>query len=152
MAVQGKLIGKIDYDRGVTFSVEPSSGMNVYMYDNEPGVYRNIHGLIISAELAKKAGFDIEKYGKEKIKRERMAIAMSAIEAELEHVPEAKKTPIRTKCGFKIMDIGLERYNVEDPDGNVLNTVAMSKPIADTLFDQLTKECKEDEKKVAKVK
>lgn len=144
----GRLIGNIDYDRGVTFNVEPKSGMNIYMYDNEPGVYRNIHGLVVPAELAQSAGFDTEKHAKAKLKTERMALAMKAIEVELEHAADAKEEPVMQKCGFKVMDIGLERYNVLDPDGNVLNAVALSKPVAKTLLAQLTAECKEEPKKV----
>lgn len=129
---------KIDYDRGVSFQLHPKTGMNIYMYKDAPGHYINAFGSPVSDALAREAGFDIERFGKEKIKRERMAIAMGAIERELEAQGDAKPEPVYEKAGFKVYDIGLGRHNVVDPDGNQLNASPLSREIADVLIRELT--------------
>lgn len=133
----------IDYDRGVVFQTHPSTGMNVYMYKSEPGKYINAYGSPLSEKIAQEAGFDTVKYGKEKLKRERMAVAMGAIERELEAVEDAKVEPVYELGGFKIMDIGLGRHNVIDPDGNQLNATPLSREIADILVKELNPKTEE---------
>lgn len=110
----------ISYKRGVFIKTEALSGIDVFMYVDTPGVYLNAYGTEVSEELAKQAGFDVEKYGKEKLKRERMAAAMTAIEQELQLADEQEHKVVAEKGGFKVKDLGLGRAIVEDPDGNKL--------------------------------
>lgn len=126
---------KIDYDRGVTKKLHPT-GVAVYMYADEPGVYRNAFGTIVSDELAEQAGYDLKQLGKLRLKRERMAAAMEAINAELES-GEIERIVVEERDGFQLVDIGYDRFNVEDPDGNVLNPVPLTKVQAKPLFDKL---------------
>lgn len=129
---------KIDYDRGVIISQHKASGMDVFMYVDTPGVYLNAFGAPVSDQLAKEAGYDVEKFGKDKLKRERMAKAMTAIEAELAIADEVgKKNVVEEKGGFKIVDMGVGRHYVEDPDGNRLNSVPLPVEQARVLLTQL---------------
>lgn len=127
---------KIDYNRGVMIMTHNASGMNVYMYLDTPGDYLNAFEGPVSEQLAKEAGYDVEKYGKEKIKRIRMAQAKEAIEAELNNADVTNEV-VREKNGFKVVDIGLGRHKVEDPDGNTLTAVYLPKEQAFFLLDQL---------------
>ncbi len=73
----------IDVNRGVRIKRHPSMGL-VYMYIDTPGVFLNTFGKEVPDKIASQAHFDVETLGKERIKRERMAEAMTAIEIELE--------------------------------------------------------------------
>ena len=129
---------KIDYDRGVIISQHKASGMDVFMYVDTPGVYLNAFGTPVSDQLAKEAGYDVEKFGKDKLKRERMAKAMTAIEAELAIADEVgKKNVIEEKGGFKIVDLGVGRHYVEDAEGNRLNSIPLPVEQARVLLAQL---------------
>ena len=131
---------KIDYDRGVTFSLHPTTGMNVYMYKNEPGIYRNAYGAVIPETLAKEAGFPVEKYAKERVRRERVAAAMGAIDEELKEADAQSQNVVVERNGFQVVEFGAGRHNVKDPDGNVLNTIPLTKEVAEKLLERLVPE------------
>lgn len=128
---------KINYDRGVTFMLHQPTGMNVFMYKNEPGVYRNIFEGIVPEEMAKEAGFDVEKFAKERNRRERMAAAMDAIDAELKEADSVEQKVVVENQGYRVIEYGAGRHNVKDPDGNVLNTVPLSLEVATRLVERL---------------
>lgn len=133
---------KIDYDRGVIFKTHPTNGMNVYMYVDTPGKYLNAFGTGVEEKLAAEAGFDIEKYGKLRIKGERMATAMKAIEEELEMVDKVE-TVVQEQDGFKLIDIGLGRHVLKDPEGNILTTTMLSEEQGKLLLSRLVPQPKE---------
>lgn len=128
---------RIDYDRGVMFSQHPTTGMNIYMYMDTPGVYLNVFENPVHESLAKEAGFDVEKYARARIRQERMAQAKNAIEAELAGVDPDEVKEVKSIGGFKIMDIGLGRHNVLDPDGNTLNSIPLTLEVAEKLAERL---------------
>ena len=137
---------KINYDRGVIISQHKSSGMDVYMYVDTPGVYLNAFGTPIDEQLAKEAGFDVVKYGKDRVKRERMAAAMGAIEHELEIAnEEGNKKTVKEQNGFKVIDIGLGRHYVEDPDGNRLTATPLPLEQSVLLLDKIAPPVKSTE-------
>lgn len=132
----------IDYDRGVTKRKHKATGIDVYMYDDEPGVFRTAHGNIIAVKFAKEAGFDIASLEKERVKKERVAQAMSAIEAEFSSHGAVREV-LKEKDGLRVVHIGAGRHNVEDPDGGVLNQVHLSKEVALKLLDSLAPSAEE---------
>lgn len=133
---------KIDYDRGVLKRIEPVSKLEVYMYVDTPGVYLNAHGTPVAEALGKSAGFPVEFYAKQRVRKERMAQAMDAISTELDLV-ENVTTVVREKGGFKIVDIGLGRHQVHDPDGDNLTKEPLTAQQADLVLDQLVPSIKE---------
>lgn len=129
----------IDYNRGVLKKVHNKLGVDVYMYKDTPGVYLNAYGTEVSEALAAEAGFDIETLGRARLKRERMAQAMAAIEQELNpEVGAGERKLVEERGGFKIMDIGLGRHIVEDPDGNKLTAAPLPLETAKVLLERLT--------------
>lgn len=112
---------KIDYDRGVIIRTAADIGMDIFMYRGAPGVYLNAHGHQVGEEIAKMAGFDVDRYRLQKKRKEAMAAAASAVDAEL---LASETTDVRTvveeKDGYKIILLSAGRHVVEDPDGNVL--------------------------------
>lgn len=128
----------IDFDRGVIFATHPQLGLSVYMYVDAPGKYINAFGKEISETLAKEAGFEVERYAKDRRRREMLAKAAQAIDSELESVEEPKAAVVLEKEGFKVLDIGYGRFNVNDPDGNMLNATPLSQELAEKLVERLT--------------
>lgn len=126
----------IDVDRGVLMRYLEGTGIQVYMYVDEPGVFLNAFGKEVSEDLAKQAGFDVERLSRERVKRERMKAAFAAIEAEIDN-SEAKENVVEERDGFRLIDIGLGRYMIKDPEGASLNPVPVTEQIAKKLFDQL---------------
>ncbi len=109
------------------------------MYIDNPGVYINAFGNDVPEALAAGAGFDVERLGKLRVRHERMAMAKEAIEAEL-GMAEAERNVKLERAGFKLLDLGLERYHIEDPDGNLLTPMPVPESIAMTLLNQLSPE------------
>lgn len=125
----------IDYDRGVVKRKHPS-GLELYMYMDEPGTYRNAFGNEVEETLAKEAGFKVDSLRLAKLKKERMAEAMSQIEAEL---ADEKREVVKEKDGFKVVSIGLGRHIVEGPDGTSLTDTPIPKEMAETILERLVK-------------
>lgn len=117
----------IDYDRGVLINTDAISGMDIFMYYDQPGVYLNAHGVPVPEALAKSAGFDVEFYSKEKVKRDRMAAAKAVIENDLKDAKDETGEKIDLDGGYSIVGIGLGRYMLKDPDGNTLTETPLSK-------------------------
>lgn len=116
----------IDLNRGVEIHRHRASGMYVYMYIDTPGVYLNHFGKPVDEALAEQAGYEVVRLGKEKLKRERMASAMSAIERELALADSAvAEVILEERGGYKVVQLALGNANIFDDEGNKLN----SKPI-----------------------
>ncbi len=109
----------IDYDRGVVKRIHPS-GAEVYMYRDEPGVYRNAFGSEISDKMATECGMNVEKYAKARRKKEMLDKAYEAIELELADDSDVQRTVVQERGGFNLIALGLGRHILEDPDGNNL--------------------------------
>ncbi len=141
----------IDVDRGVMMRYLDGTGIQVYMYLDTPGVYLNAFGAEVSGDLARQAGFDVEKLGRERTKRERMATAFAAIEAEIEGRSEKEATLVE-RNGFKLIDIGLGRTVIKDPDGLSLVSNPVPLEYGQKLFDMLAPEVKVEVKVEAETK
>jgi hypothetical protein len=127
---------KIDYDRGVRIRTVPNMGMDIFMYKDAPGVYLNAYGTEVTLELAKLAGFDVERLGKLRLRQERMAQMARQIDDELATAEQSREV-VEELDGFKIISLGDERYVIEDPDGNVLTTQIVSLAMANKLLGGL---------------
>jgi len=129
----------IDYNRGVRIRSHPS-GVQVYMYNDEPGVFLNAFGHEVADALAQAAGYDVASLGRERLKKERMAQAMSMIENELSSEGTTEETLLVERRGFKIIGIGLGRFHLKDPDDNTLTPTPVSEEVAMLLLDQMAPE------------
>lgn len=115
--------GNLDYDRGLIINVHQTSGMDIYMYVDDPGVFLTAHGKPVSDELAKEAGYDVVKLAKDKNKKQRKAEANAMIDAELADDKDIKEEVVEERNGYKIVTTGLGRHHLIDPDGNRLTSV-----------------------------
>ena len=133
----------IDVNRGVMIQKHDSMGL-VYMYIDTPGVYMNAFGKEVPEAVAKGAHFDIETLGKERIKRERMAEAMTAIEIELELAVTAdEETILWERGGYRVVKLALGNAYVYDDENNKLTPIAIPQEEAKLLLDHLVPEEKE---------
>ena len=130
----------IDVNRGVMIQKHPSMGL-VYMYIDEPGVFLNAFGTEIPEIVAKQAHFDVELLGKERIKRERMRKAMTAIELELELANSAEEeTILWERGGYRVVKLALGNAYVYDDENNKLTPMAIPAQEAKILLDHLVPE------------
>lgn len=128
---------KVDYNRPLLKKVT-KDGIDVYMYLDLPGVYYNSFETVVDDKLAQEAGFDIPKYGKLKKRREQLAIAMEAIDAELDMEEyNDKREIILERGGFTLVSIGMGRHVIEDPDGGKLVNRPLTLEEAKAALDKL---------------
>ena len=129
---------KIDYDKGVRIRSIPELGMEVFMYIQDPGVFLTANGAVIPAELARRAGFDVDKLLKMRERKVRMGIAAATIEREIDLSESAAvREVIEELGGFKVVRVG-SHFLVEDPDNAVLTAgVALPKDIAISVMREL---------------
>lgn len=127
----------IDLNRGVIVKKHARTGMQVFMYRDQPGVYLNAFAKPVSENLAKEVGFDVETLGRKKLAKEKLGAAMQAIEAELavEHAEERKI--IAQRGGYNVVDLGLGRARIEDDEGHSLTETPMAQDYALKLLDEL---------------
>lgn len=145
----------IDLNAGVTMKRQAKDGKDVgpavYMYKSRPGVYFNVFGNEVSEELAKEAGFDVEKLSRQRRQAELIEQAKKDIEAQLSDPDE--KVVVKEREGVKVVKIGEGRYTIEGPDGsNILPPgVQYDEARAMGMLDKLVPE-KAPAKKSAKEK
>lgn len=128
---------KIDLDRGVHSRTHPATGMDVYMYVDDPGVYLTAHGTPVPEELAVQAGFPTQEYAKKRRIKLALAAAHNKVMQELAEANQGEKIVTKERDGFRVVDLGYDRYQVLSPDGDVLNTTYLSLNHALILLDQL---------------
>lgn len=125
----------IDYDkagvRTVIRSVE-KLGMDVYMQDDQPGVYLNAYGKRIPETIAKEAGFDTGRWNAEKRIKEGMAIHLRNLKAKeaIDLNLVQKAILMENPEGFKLVGLPDDRALIEGPDGQPMfppNALAMVK-------------------------
>lgn len=129
----------IDYDRGVVIRQMASTGMDVYMYVEEPGVFLDAFGREVPESIAREAGFNTERLSKERLKRERMKAAFDQISAEIDTSDRIEEV-IAERGDYKIVSIGLGRHQVRDSEGNTLTSTPVPLEVAQRLFDALVPE------------
>lgn len=130
----------IDLNRGVIATRMPiaKGGMYVYMYVDTPGEYLNEHGHKVSEGLAREVGFDVARWAKERVKRERMLEARKSIEAELEMLSEDTEKVVKEVNGFKIIELVSGSANVLDQSGALMNFQPIPMEDAEVLLKALT--------------
>lgn len=146
---------KIDYNRGVRMRVHNSSGITVYMYKDDPGVYLNAYGDELPEEMAKACGFPVDLLAKYKLRKERMAVALETIESELsldddddmhEHVTLIEKE------GYKLVSIGLGRHLLKDPDGELLTRKHLTEEEGKVILNAMVAKVQSDRSEKFKAK
>jgi hypothetical protein len=132
----------IDWNRPLVMQKHPA-GFTVHTYRDEPGVYRDVHGKELPEQVAKKAGFNIDRLRQEAERLKTRAELLSegdrlALDAEVHEVVEEN-------THFKLVHIGHQVFVIENADGDRLITPT-SEVAARSVFADLTEEDVQDAK------
>lgn len=132
-------IRAIDYDRGVLIRADQVTGVEVFMYLDDPGQFLSKAGNPVSLDLARKAGYDVDGLTKQRLLRQRLVEAEAKIRAELE-VGEENRKIVLEKGDFRVLDIGFGRHQVLHKDGEVLTQEPLPLEQAKMLLNELSPE------------
>ena len=119
------------------------SGAKVFMYYDEPGVYRDINDNMLPEVFAKMAGFPVEKLrGLAKLKLDRDTLAAAAEKAMASEEYEV----VEERATYRLVSVGNGYFHIEkNDDGGRLMPAPMSYPVAKSSFDQLDPEVAKEE-------
>jgi hypothetical protein len=134
--VERKLVGQPR--AGIQKRLGPG-GMEIIMYNADPGVYLNERGGRVSEEMARAVGFDVDTLGKARRRLAALKVANEAVEEEFEGQPNSKVVLERGEYRMTEIALGLFAIGFIEADGKTapLTTVPLSRKAADKLFDQL---------------
>jgi hypothetical protein len=128
----------MDANRGYRCRIHPALGVEIYMYKDDPGVFLNAYGSEVDKGLASDCGYDVEKLLKMKQRKERISQAVEAVESELKIAEETgTKKVFKSRDGFSVIELPMDRFMIEDPDGLPLTNMPLTKAIALSVFDQM---------------
>ncbi len=126
---------RIDLNRGVRIMRSKKTGIQVFMYKDEPGVFRSATGGLVGDDLAFQAGYDIVGLTKERERRTRIREATEQIDLEYR---SQEREMIREASGMGLEKVGKgkdARYNVIDMETTQpLNSVPLSLAMANKIM------------------
>lgn len=127
----------IDYDRGVLIRTNPTLGMDVFMYADDPGVYLNAAGKQVPPATAKAAGYDIDRWAKLRKKKLAMQSFAKQLDAtDLQDKEGTSRTVIADRDGFQLVEMTLGRAQIMSPDGDAI-TQPVAIELARKAFDDM---------------
>lgn len=133
-----KTNGRLNLDHPWTvrpYGNTATTGFLTYASKVNRGHYFAPTGQPVSVEVARAAGFDVDADMIAKDRQERLAKVTAEINQEIQSAPQ---TVLEEKDGYALVDIGLGRANVTDPEGRSLNPRPMSVAEATKLFKAMT--------------
>lgn len=130
------MASKIDVVRGVSVRKHFASGMLVYMYIDQPGVYLNTFGDEVSEKIAAEAGFEVVQLGKAKKKADMVSRYMQEVEAQLE-MDTGQQSVIAERAGYKVITNGQGMSRIIADDGSALNVMPIPDEQALALLDEI---------------
>lgn len=113
------------------------SGARVAMYKDSPGVFLDIRGRPVSEDMARNAGFDVDRLLREKSRNEKLREAKAAIDESFGLTSEENDALVEAD-GRYVKHIGGGRYGIFDQDGNRLVERAMTKDEANRLLGEMS--------------
>ncbi len=123
----------IDLNRGVIIRKHPK-GFYVGMYKDEPGGYLSEAGYDLSSEIAGEAGFNVEDLSREKERRDRLAAAHAAINAEYDG---EENVEIASEGGYKVFHETAGAFSIRDGDGSTMTKEPLGRDQAIELMHAL---------------
>lgn len=125
----------LDLNRGCLIRFHPANRMQIAMYIDSPGEYYTETGSPVAPELARQAGFDVEKDMRQKVANARLAAAKRQIEAEMRAEEDAIAQVLSDRSKLDVRHIGGGQYALFDKvNGKQLTKVAMTKADIEVLI------------------
>lgn len=126
--------GPLDMNRPLMYCTHKASGARVFMYLDDPGLYLDQHGRPFPEEAAKEAGFQVERYRKQRIMQKERAKFEEAMKAELK-ISDDVETYLE-KGSLRIQHYPETGMAFLERDGERLYATPIPLSTAVTLFNQ----------------
>ncbi len=115
-------------------------GVQVFMYNDDPGVFLNERGAPVSDVFAGAAGFDVVTLGKLRRKKQALAKAAGSIEEEFEHEGAAANVLVE-RGEYRLVELAPGHFQVqfieEDGRGSPLSATVLTRKAAEKIFEDL---------------
>jgi hypothetical protein len=128
----------LDADKGLSIRRHEGTDQQLFMYKTEPGLYLNAFGNEVSEKIAREAGFDVEKFSRQRLRSERLADAAAIVDAEMAQADNKEAVKIAEHGGFAIMDVGFNRFVLETSEGDRVTPRAVTLAVAQSLLSKLS--------------
>jgi len=110
-------------------------GMSIYMYNDDPGVFLNERGAVVSEAIAAQAGYDVASLAK--VRRRKLAIAKAQAGVDAEYATEENSNIISERGEYRLVEVAAGHFQIhfveEDGKGSPLSGVLTHKA-AEKLF------------------
>jgi hypothetical protein len=106
----------LDLNRGVIHRFHPN-GMRISMYLDDPGTYLDDRGKAMAEELAKAAGFNLDKHRRDKLKQLKLAEYKKTLDAEYASQEEALAQELSRNGGHDVRSVGGDQFALFSKDG-----------------------------------
>lgn len=133
----------IDWNAGVTSKLHGKTGIWINMYKNEPGIFYDMRGGLVSDTLARECGFDVAKLKREADRKGKVSDAMQSIEAEFSDADE--REVLFAKGDYKVIAAAKGFADIFDVEGNMMNNVKMKRSEALRVAEELTRNIHDEE-------
>ncbi|MCA1493857.1 hypothetical protein I6F11_23395 [Ensifer sp. NBAIM29] len=117
--------------------LEPELGM-IGMAKDEPGIYYDINGNVVSEAIARAVGHDVVKNERIRFLSEKRKQLDDELRAEMLQAVGKSNPVLVEKDGFGVVELAHGRFNVVDLDHKPINPVPLTQEEAVRLFKLLT--------------
>lgn len=141
-------MSELDVNRGVVIRFHPM-GIKVAMYRDEPGVFIDVNGNELSRDVARAAGYDVDRLLRERAKAERLAEFHAELEDEFQkrerEIDEGIKREFDDGAALEMRKLGVGYAIFNSRTGKKLTSVSMSYKDASSLIESMGGESTEKE-------
>jgi hypothetical protein len=112
-------------------------GMSVYMYNDDPGVFLNERGAIVSDAIASQAGFDVASLAK--ARRRKLALSKAQAGIDAEYATEENSNIIEERGEYRLVEVAQGHFQIhfveEDGKGSPLSGILTRQAAAKLFLD-----------------
>lgn len=130
-------MSKIDRNRGCVIRFHPK-GMRVVMYYDAPGEYFDERGSPLNIEVAKAAGFDVERLARDRAKQDKLNEYKKRLDKEFQEQEDKLAQAMSENSDLEVRHVGGGQYMIYSQDGDEpITKFAMNRAEAETLIEAL---------------
>lgn len=129
--------GPLDMSRPLMYCTHQASGARIFMYIDAPGEYLDQHARPVPEAMAKEAGFQVDRYRKQRIFNKERAKFEDALKAQLQVSDQVEV--YKEEGDLKILHYPETGVAYIEREGVRLNDTPIPLSTAVILFDQFAK-------------